>query len=65
MSTIQVNMLKLKTWEEKTLRKIRKMPSQVERNLEQEDVQASANKDAALIRITSTGLADPDGDTKN
>ena len=57
-------MLKLKTWEEKTLRKIRKMPSQVERNLEQEDVQASANKDAALIGITSIGLADPDDDIK-
>ena len=28
------------------------MLSQVERNLEQEDVQASANKDGALIGIT-------------
>ena len=40
------------------------MPSQVERNLEQEDVQACANKNAALIRITSTGLSDPNDDRK-
>lgn len=40
------------------------MLNQVERNLEQEDVQACANKDSALIRITSIGLADPDDDRK-
>lgn len=40
------------------------MLNQVERNLEQEDVQVCANKDSALIRITSIGLADPDDDRK-
>ena len=44
-------MQKWKTWEEKTLRNIRKMLSHEERNLEQKDVQACANKDGALLKV--------------
>ena len=42
-------MHKWKTWEEETLRNIRKMLTQVERTLEEEDLQACGNKDGALL----------------
>ena len=42
-------MQKWKTWEEKTLTNISKMLRQVERNLEQEDVEVCVSRDGAFI----------------